>query len=145
MKRSILSLSLLLALPLTAQMAGPSIAHAAAMKVTLNVASAYKHKMAFAHTMASATVTQVKSGDYRVTVTTEKLPMPSAVHQMDYVVWLTNGNMKVRAGALKVNNGMASLKATVMISKVTDVVVTGEHSAMPAHPMGPTVLSGMVG
>jgi hypothetical protein len=40
---------------------------------------------------------------------------------------------------------MASLKATVMMTKVQDIVVTAERSAMPAHPMGPTVLTGMVG
>lgn len=147
MKRVLLSLGLgitALALPLGSRSLAPIPAHAAAMKATLAVASAYKHNMNFAHTMASATVTY-KGHNATIKLTAENLPMPSVVKQKVYVVWATDGAMKDRAGTLMVHGKMASLKATVMMTKVQDIVVTAEKSSMPKHPMGPTVLSGMVG
>jgi hypothetical protein len=133
------------AVPLAGRSLAPAPVHAATMlKATLRVANAYKHNMHFAHAMASATISYT-GHNATVKLTAENLPMPSVVRARTYVVWLTNGSMKDRAGALKVHGGMASLKATVMMTKVQDVVVTAEQSAMPMHPMGKTILSGMVG
>jgi hypothetical protein len=132
------------AVPLGSQSLAPITAHAAPMKATLMLAKPYKKNMHFAHTMASATVTY-KGHNATIKLTAENLPMPSAINQKVYVVWATDGSMKDRAGTLMVHGKMASLKATVMMTKVQDIVVTAEHSAMPAHPMGPTVLTGMVG
>lgn len=133
-----------LAVPLGSQSLAPLPVHAAPMKVTLKVAKAYKKNMHFAHTMASATVTY-KGHNATIKLTAENLPMPSVIKQMDYVVWATDGGMKDRAGTLMVHGKMASLKATVMMTRIQDIIVTAERSAMPTHPMGPTILSGMVG
>lgn len=148
MKRTLLAAALgimTIAVPLTGPALVPAPAHAAGMMhATLQLSRAYKHNMYFAHTMASAALSYTKH-DVTVKVTASHLPKPSVVRAMAYVVWLTDGSMKERAGSLMVHGGMASLKAMVMMTKVQDVVVTAEHSSMPAHPMGPVVLSGMVG
>lgn len=146
MKRTLLTLTLALAaaVPVAGRSLTPLPAAAAPMHVTLKVAKAYKHNMHFAHTMAGATLAYTKH-EASLKVTAQHLPKPSAVKAMAYVVWLVDGKMKARAGALKFHSGMAGLKAMVMMTKVQDVVVTAEHSATTKHPMGPVVLSGMVG
>lgn len=145
MKRALLALTLTVMAVLVSVVGAGVPAHAATMThATLQVAKAYKHNMNFAHTMAAATLSYTKH-DATVKLTASHLPKPAVIKAMAYVVWLTDGGMKERAGALMVHGGMASLKATVMMTKVQDVVVTAEHSATTKHPMGPVVLSGMVG
>jgi hypothetical protein len=148
MKRILLSVALgvmAIALPVAGRTLAPAPVQAATMMhVTLQVAAAYKTNMKFKHTMAGATLSYANH-ESKLNLTASHLPKPSAIKAMAYVVWLTDGSMKDRAGALMIHGGMASLKATVMMSKVQDIVVTAEHSATTKHPMGPTVLSGMVG
>ena len=109
MKRLLLSLTLGV-MAVSVPLAGSPVPVRAAtmMHATLEVAKAYKHNMHFAHTMAAATLSTTRH-DSTVKLTASHLPKPSTIKAMAYVVWLTDGAMKERAGALKVHGGMAAL------------------------------------
>jgi hypothetical protein len=105
----------------------------------------------FAKAMASATVTQVSKGDFRVSIVAAHLPDPSMLHvkptRHAYVAWLING-MAGHGSAMgtarialmhdkKTGNYTAS--GVVMIDEVTGVVITAEPSAMAHVPAMPEV------
>lgn len=133
-------LGLLALLPANALAASPPKMQHAMLKVP----AALHKNMHFAHVTGTATLT-AKGMDWTVSVTADNLPMPSILKAKAYVVWTTNGKSRASIGTLKVHGAMAALKATSMMHKVQDIVVTAERSGTVSHPMGTVVLSGMVG
>ncbi len=111
----------------------------------------------FSTAMASATISQISIGDFKVSVVAEHLPSPAALHVMParhvYVAWLINGMAKKNSMAAmahlalmydkKTGNYIAS--GTVMIDEVSSVFVTAEPSGMVHAPAMPevTALSSM--
>lgn len=127
----------------SAALAAPT--HAPKMQhAVLHAAGKYKHDMRFAHAMASAALTSGKM-DITINVTTNNLPAPSALGEKAYVVWITNGTQRQSVGMLKVHGAMAALKTSTMWHTVQDLIITAEPSVHDMHPMGPVVLTGMVG
>lgn len=126
----------------------PSVALAAPapkmQHAMLHVPAKLKGDMRFKHVMASATLS-ASNMDVAINFTASNLPAASALHAKYYVLWATNGTKKADVGALTMHGAMASVKGSVMWHSVQDLVVTAEATAKPMHPMGQTVLSGMVG
>jgi hypothetical protein len=110
----------------------------------LRVPAALMHNMHYAHAMGSAALTP-KGMDWSVSVTTENLPAASMLKARYYDVWVTNGKARAELGTLKIHGTMGALKATTMMHKVQDVVVTAEKAMTVGKPAGRVVLSGMVG
>lgn len=98
--------------------------------------------MGFNKAMASATLKYTKH-DVTVSLHANRLPSPHVLKEHAYVLWATDGGMKDRVGALKMQGMTASIMGSVMMTKVQDLVVTAESSKTVARPHGKVVLSGM--
>jgi hypothetical protein len=111
----------------------------------------------FSKAMASATVTQISKGDFKVTLVAAHLPSPVMLHvkpaRHAYIAWLVNGMAKHNSMASMAHITLMYDKKTgnyigngvVMIDEVTSVFVTAEPSAMSHVPAMPevTALSSM--
>jgi hypothetical protein len=105
----------------------------------------------FSTAMASATVSKISMGDFKVNIVAEHLPNPTMLHVMParhvYVAWLINGMARKNSMAAtahlalmydkKTGNYVAS--GTVMIDEVSSVFVTAEPSGMVHAPAMPEV------
>jgi hypothetical protein len=105
----------------------------------------------FGKAMASATVTQVSKGDFKVSIMAERLPSPAMLHVKPlrhvYVAWLIDSMSKGTAmmyGARlslmydkKTGNYTAS--GTVMATAIANVVITAEPNAMAHAPAMPEI------
>lgn len=141
--RRALALALVGLLVPSVALAAPPIA-AKTQRVMLHVPMGLRNDMRFKHVMASATLTS-SAMDTTITLRSDNLPAPSVFKANVYVLWVVNGSKKQAVGALKIHGTMAGLTATTMWHTVQDLAVTAEKSKMVMHPMGPVVLSGMVG
>jgi hypothetical protein len=104
--------------------------------------------------MASATITMVGKGDFRVQITAEHLPAPTSLHAKPqrgvYLVWVIDGkhkNSMMGVLALKQTSvpGNYAANGTVMLQDVTEISVTADVSAkqhMPTMPMVAVLMSG---
>jgi hypothetical protein len=110
----------------------------------LRVPAALMHNMHYAHAMGSAALTPMGM-DWSVKVTTENLPAASTLKARYYDVWVMNGTKRAELGTLKIHGTMGALKATTMMHRVQDVVVTAEKTLTVGKPAGQVVLTGMVG
>ncbi len=105
----------------------------------------------FGKAMASATVTQVSKGDFKVSIVALRLPDPAMLHvkpaRHAYIAWLVNGMAKKHSMmalahiALMHDNktGNYTGSGVVMIDEVTGVIVTAEPSGMTHAPAMPEV------
>jgi hypothetical protein len=112
----------------------------------------------FSKAMASATVSQISKGDFKVSVVAEHLPSPAMLHVMParhtYVAWLIDGMAKKNNMATTAHlalmydkkTGNYSASGLVMVDAVSSVIVTAEPSGMVHAPAMPevTALSSMV-
>ena len=111
----------------------------------------------FSKAMASATVTQVSKGDFKVSIVAEHLPSPAMLHVKParhvYIAWIVNG-MAAHGSAMGMahvtlmyerKTGNYTARGVVMIDEVTGVIVTAEPSTMTHAPAMPevTALSSM--
>lgn len=119
-------------------------AHAKPMHATLQVTAAFKHKASFMHVMASAKFSYTKH-DTVIELTTEGLPPARKLGAKAYVLFVSDGAMKDRAGELMAAGKMASCKHTVMMTKIQDVYLYASKHPGMTRPNGKLVLSGMVG
>lgn len=102
------------------------------------------HTMEFRKVIATATLTYKKQ-DTAIAFHASRLPSPSVLHKKVYVLWATDGGMKDKVGSIMIEkNGTATLMGSVMMTKITDLVVKAAKSAS-STAKGETVLSGMVG
>lgn len=105
----------------------------------------------FGKAMASATVTQVSRGDFKVAIVAEHLPNPTMLHVKPtrhvYVAWLLNGMAKrhtmmgVAHLALMYDRktGNYTGHGVVMTDTVTGIIITAEPGGLSHAPAMPEV------
>jgi hypothetical protein len=114
---------------------------AATMHETIHLKPASMSSLAKASGTAKVTYTKQ---DVTIHLTTDNLPMPSAIHASKYyAVWLKAGSKSWYVGDLKLNGHMGGVSKMLMLQKFQDVTVTAEKSPHPMHAVGTLVLSGM--
>lgn len=124
-------------LTMTAALAAPS------KQTVMLHAPMPNHMMAIAHATGSALISYT-AHDATITLTTEKLPNPTTLHENVYVLWLVAGKQRMNAGSFAVHNGMGGLHAMTMDTMFTKLIVSAEKSSHVMHPMGVKVLVGAV-
>lgn len=141
-------LATLAAAGLTLALAAAPAASAASMTRTL----ALHGGMYAPKAMATARITQVSAGDYRIRITAAHLPAPAMLHvkpqRHAYLAWAIDGMdkhamMGIIPLTLNKATGVYSANRVVMLKHVTKIVVTAETNAMQHMPTMPevTVLS----
>lgn len=104
--------------------------------------------------MASATITRIGKGDFRIQVTAAHLPAPATLHATPkrtvYLLWAIDGkhkNSMMGVLVLKPTGapGAYTAAGTVMLQDVTEISITADLSArqhMPTMPMVAVLISG---